>query len=213
MPSFLYFDLGKVLIDFDVELMFRQVAAVAGVAPAAVEAAIITSGLQRQYEAGRISTEEFYDEFCRQTGTQADFESLATANREMFFLNEAMEQLIRRLHRAGMPLGVLSNTNPNHWEYCWQRFPVLRECFGVHVLSHRVGACKPDAAIFPRRGRDGRTCAGRHLLHRRHRRTRGRRAGRRFRRRAIRLRVPDHRRTAAAGRGSCPGEPRASARG
>lgn len=146
--QFLYFDLGNVLIDFDVNRMFRQMGAVAGVDPATVMEVVIQSGLQRQYETGRLSSQEFYEEFCRQTGTRADFEALAKANREMFFLNAAMERLIRGLHGAGMRLGVLSNTNPNHWDYCWQQFPVLRECFAVYALSHRVGACKPDAAIF-----------------------------------------------------------------
>ena len=147
-PAFLYFDLGKVLIDFELHLMFRQMAEAAGVDPPAVMAALMEGGLQRQYEMGRISTPAFYETFCQRTGTRADRKALTKANREIFHLNEPMERLIRGLHGSGRRLGVLSNTNPNHWDYCRRHYPVLKECFAVHVLSYRVGTCKPDAAIF-----------------------------------------------------------------
>jgi putative hydrolase of the HAD superfamily len=148
MPAFFYFDLGKVLIDFELHLMFRQMAEVAGVDSPAVMAALMENGLQRQYEMGGISTAAYFEAFCQRTGTRADRKALAKANREIFRLNEPMERLIRGLHRAGLRLGVLSNTHANHWDYCRRHFPVLQECFAVHVLSYRVGACKPDAAIF-----------------------------------------------------------------
>jgi glucose-1-phosphatase len=147
-PAFLYFDLGKVLIDFDNNRMFRQMAEVAGVDPLAVKAVLMDNGLQGQYETGRISTPAFYETFCQQTGTRADFEALAKANGEIFWPIEPMQRLVRGLHGSGLRLGVLSNTNPNHWDYCYRHYPLLEECFAVRVLSHRVGASKPDAAIF-----------------------------------------------------------------
>ena len=53
LPEFLYFDLGKVLVDFSVERMCGQMAAVAGVEPAAVQEAVFGDGLHEQYESGR----------------------------------------------------------------------------------------------------------------------------------------------------------------
>ena len=54
-PEFLYFDLGKVLVDFSVERMCRQIAAVADLEPAPVYEAIFSGGLQEQYESGRVT--------------------------------------------------------------------------------------------------------------------------------------------------------------
>ena len=56
--------------------------------------------------------------------------------------------LVAQLAHAGYPMGILSNTCPIHWEYCFGRYRFLDELFRVHALSYRIGAVKPDAAIF-----------------------------------------------------------------
>ncbi len=147
-PKFLYFDLGKVLVDFTVERMFRQMAEVAGIDAAAVERAVFDGGLQQQYEIGQISGEEFYDGFCRLTGTRADPQALETAGSDIFVLNVRMLPVVAQLRQAGYPMGILSNTCESHWEHCRRRFRILEACFSRHALSYRIKAVKPDAAIF-----------------------------------------------------------------
>ena len=43
-PRFLYFDLGKVIVDFDTQRMYRQVGEVAGIAAEQVREAVWKSG-------------------------------------------------------------------------------------------------------------------------------------------------------------------------
>jgi glucose-1-phosphatase len=149
-PKFLYFDLGKVLINFSVEQMLAQMGAVAGISVEQVRGGLFDGGLLREHEIGRLSSRQFYESFCDRTETGADYEALARASSDIFTLNYSMLAVVAQLGAAGYPLGVLSNTCENHWEHCLRRFQVLRDLFTVHALSYRIGACKPDPAIYAR---------------------------------------------------------------
>jgi HAD superfamily hydrolase (TIGR01509 family) len=147
-PEFLYFDLGKVLVDFDIQRMLRQIGEVSGVEPARVKQAVFDSGLQQQYETGQVSSREFYDAFCRQTGTLPDYQSLHRAGNEIFELNLSLLPVVAHLTQAGYRLGILSNTCEGHWQHCRQRFRIVAEPFSVYALSCQIGVTKPEAAIF-----------------------------------------------------------------
>jgi FMN phosphatase YigB (HAD superfamily) len=156
-PKFLYFDLGNVLLRFDVGVMCQQMAAVAGIGPSDVFQALFTTPLDHDYGLGWISTREFYERFCRQTGTRPDFHALLGAGSDIFHLNASMIPVVAQLRHAGYRLGILSNTCENHWEHCLRRYAILRELFDVHALSYRIGAAKPDARIFQAAARLART--------------------------------------------------------
>ena len=147
-PKFIYFDLGKVLLDFDIWQMYRQMAGVAGLDPAKVREVVFEHKLQGEYETGRISSREFYETFCRQTGTRPDYQSLATAASDIFTLNLSMLPVVAQLAETGAGLGILSNTCENHWEHCRRRFRIVAEGFSVYALSYRIGAAKPQQAIY-----------------------------------------------------------------
>ncbi len=50
---------------------------------------------------------------------------------------------------AGYRLGILSNTCPGHWSYCYGgRYSLLNKGFEVYALSYELGACKPSPKIF-----------------------------------------------------------------
>jgi len=149
MPKFLYFDLGKVLVDFSTDRMVGQIADAAGTEPDRVREALFRGALQREYETGSISTEAFYEAFCRRTGTRAAPERLLAAFNQIFELNVDMVPVVAQLAAAGWPMGILSNTGEAHWQYCVERFRLLTDGpFRVHVCSYEVGAMKPDAAIY-----------------------------------------------------------------
>jgi HAD superfamily hydrolase (TIGR01509 family) len=121
-PEFLYFDLGKVLVDFDIQRMLRQIGEVSGVEPARVKQAVFDSGLQHQ--------------------------SLHRAGNEIFELNLSLLPVVAHLTQAGYRLGILSNTCEGHWQHCRQRFRIVAEPFSVYALSCQIGVTKPEAAIF-----------------------------------------------------------------
>jgi putative hydrolase of the HAD superfamily len=146
--KFFYFDLGMVLLRFDVEVMCRRMAEVAGLDSPRVRRALFEHPLQKDYERGRSTTREFYEAFCRDTGVRPDFDALLCAASDIFDLDATMIPVVARLYGAGHRLGILSNTCDCHWEHCLRRFPLLGELFEVHALSYRIGAAKPEAAIF-----------------------------------------------------------------
>jgi len=147
-PEFLYFDLGRVLVDFDVQRMYRQVGEVSGIEPEQAREALWQSGLQKEYELGRISSQAFCETFCEAIGVRADSDALIRAASDIFELNVPMIPLVGHLHRAGYRMGVLSNTCQGHWEHCLHRFRILAEYFPVAALSYEIHAAKPDEAIF-----------------------------------------------------------------
>ncbi len=146
--KFIYFDLGKVLVDFTVQRMCEQMAEAAQTTPEEIHRVLFSDGLELRYERGLISTEEFYEEFCRQIGRRVDFERLAQAAADIFTWKPESAALAVHLRQAGYRLGILSNTSPLHWQHCWRRYCVLRETFRVYVLSYQVGYLKPTPEIY-----------------------------------------------------------------
>ncbi len=148
MIQFLYFDLGNVLANFTVERMLRQVSDAAGVEVEQVREVVFDGGLQADFETGRITPRQFYDRFCRETGTCADYHALEFAASDIFDLNVPILPVLTGLTEAGRPMGILSNTCETHWEHCYRRFSILPGLFGTYALSYRLGVMKPDAEIF-----------------------------------------------------------------
>ena len=147
-PKFLYFDLGNVLVTFSVDVMLRQIGAAAGITAEEARAAIFDDELMRQHESGRLSQREFYEAFCAAISRRPDYDALVAAASDIFVLNLPMLPVVAQLHQAGYPMGILSNTCATHWDHCLGRYRIIGEAFAVHALSFRIGAMKPEAAIF-----------------------------------------------------------------
>ena len=147
-PNFLFFDLGKVLVNFSTERMLEQMGAVAGIAPDRVRNALFGGGLMQQHETGRLGSRGLYEAFCTATGSRPDYDALIEAATDIFELNLPLLPLVARLSQAGYPMGILSNTGETHWNYCFDRYRIVSDGFAVHALSFRIGTVKPDVAIF-----------------------------------------------------------------
>jgi glucose-1-phosphatase len=146
-PTFLYFDLGKVLVNFSADQMLRQIGAVAGIGVEEVRAAL-PSERMRDLETGRISDRQFYEAFCADIGRRPGYDALAAAVSEIFALNLPVLPLVAQLRQAGHRMGILSNTFAGHWEYCRDHYRIVAEAFDVDALSYRIGTMKPAAAIY-----------------------------------------------------------------
>lgn len=148
-PAFIYFDLGNVIFFFDRERALRQMAEASGVDAARVRDVVMGGGLQQSLERGDIGWEEFHAEFSRRTGTQPDPARLALATSDMFELNEAILPVVAACERAGIPLGILSNTCDPHWRFLTSgHSAIVPGTFREIVLSHEVGMAKPDRGIY-----------------------------------------------------------------
>jgi len=150
-PRLLYFDFGEVLFHFSHPLAALQMAEVAGADYDTVWRVVFVEGLQWRFEAGEITTNEFYAEFCRQTGTRPDREALITAGSAIFTPNVPMKAIIGAIQAAGHRTGILSNTCEPHWRWCTAgRFGHFQAGFEILALSYQIRALKPDPRIYQR---------------------------------------------------------------
>ena len=148
-PEFVFLDMGNVIVSFDRDRAFRQMAAVSGSDTATIRDVVIEGGLHDRIERGEIGWPEFHAEFSRRTGTTANPEALAHAASDMFALKIDMLPVIAGLERTGCGLGILSNTCGPHWEHLLsQRYSVLPGNFQKIILSHEVRATKPGPDIY-----------------------------------------------------------------
>ena len=153
--SFLYFDLGNVLLSFCHDRMCGQLAKVAGLEARAIRQAMLeTEGAfarQMAFERGDISAEAYYEFFCSQTGTRPDRTALELAGSDIFEPMGPSIGLMETLSQAGHRLGLLSNVGPVHWDFIRNgRFPPIPGCFETLVLSYEVRSVKPEPDIYRR---------------------------------------------------------------
>jgi HAD superfamily hydrolase (TIGR01509 family) len=118
--------------------------------------------IAKRYERGDDSTEIFFanldllingrDRTTRHNhGGKEDFSENEFRNAMVSIVGEpveGMEEIVRRVG-ASVSLGLLSNTNPVHFEYCLRTLRVLRH-IPSHFLSYQLRAFKPEPEIFAR---------------------------------------------------------------
>ena len=147
-PSLIYFDLGNVIMLFDREVAFQQIAETAGITPERVKEIVLDSGLQDRLESGLLGTDEFFEIFCDSAGRRLQREALLLAASNMFCPNRKMVPLITQLVTSGYRLGILSNTCELHWQYIANRYRLVRRAFSIAALSFQLGHLKPDPRIY-----------------------------------------------------------------
>jgi putative hydrolase of the HAD superfamily len=151
-PSFLYFDLGNVLLSFSHERMCRQMAEAAGASQELVREALFgtaeTPSVQWRFERGDLNALAVYEHFCERVGARPDMDRLFAAGCDIFDEIPASVALVQRLAEAGHRLGIMSNTNSIDWSFVTSRFRFLDRLFAHFVLSFQVRAMKPERAIY-----------------------------------------------------------------
>lgn len=124
MPiRFVYFDLGNVLIHFSVHRMLCQLAELAQKSEAEIQELLFDEQRYRGYEVGEKSTEEFLDMICQSLESTPDRDALIHAICDIFWANDPILSIARKLSTTDFPRGILSNTNPLHWRYIEMAFP------------------------------------------------------------------------------------------
>jgi len=146
--SFLYFDIGNVLLKFSHRQACEQIAALCAVDAESVWDVLYASHVQEQHGRGELNDRQVYDIFCEATGTQPDFAQFDHAGSAIFQMNLDLLPLVTQLSDAGYRMGLLSNTTDSHWNYIRKRFGLLSAAFEHAVLSFEVGALKPDQKIY-----------------------------------------------------------------
>ena len=141
------FDYGNVIAEFHPERFLAAIASRTSLSPHELKHLFYhDTSLVVHYESGIISSEEFFQrvvDTCRLEISREDFHFSFT---NIFKPIAATESLIERL-KPHFKLGLLSNTNPWHFEAeiaAIKIFPL----FDVVTLSYEVGAMKPSEKIY-----------------------------------------------------------------
>ena len=146
---FIFFDMGKVLLDFDHARINQQVGKLAGIEPAIIKSLLFEPpfDLENRFERGELNADEFHSEFCSRAETQVQKQALLRAVSEIFWLNVSIMPILSQLRSINFPMAVLSNTCSAHWEYARETFA----CMGLFrdaVLSYEEKSMKPDPVIY-----------------------------------------------------------------
>lgn len=145
-PRAIVFDFGNVLASFDTGIFLRRLLPHSDLPLAGLSAAIYDSGLHREYEAGRISSDEFFSTARQRCALRLGKDDFFFAFTQIFTPIPETANLVRALSKR-YRLGLLSNTNERHYE------DYIRKCdvfpfFETVTVSHQVGALKPSEAIY-----------------------------------------------------------------
>jgi HAD superfamily hydrolase (TIGR01509 family) len=141
------FDLGKVLVDFDYSIAVSRIAGRSNLPPAGVERFFLHSPLLVDYESGRLTRQEFFEQARQATGFRGTMEEFGDFFADIFTEIPPMIELHAGLQRRNIPTYIFSNTNDLAVEHIQRNFPFFRN-FNGYVYSYEVGAMKPGTKIY-----------------------------------------------------------------
>lgn len=145
--SVIVFDLGNVLIPFDHGLWVRKFNLVEeGLGDSHYKSYIDNYSVHRNFESGLISEEEFIEINLRWLKNKVKKEKFVYIFSKIFSFNNNVIDLLPVL-KEKYKLVLLSNTNSLHKNYGWGEYSFIKH-FDKLILSHEVGAVKPDSMIY-----------------------------------------------------------------
>jgi putative hydrolase of the HAD superfamily len=143
------FDLGRVIVHFDMSGCEATLASRAAVGPDDLMRILWDSGSARSYERGEISREEFYGFVKSEAGLRMTLDEFMKCWTEVFDPVPILPaQYLATLARR-YPMTLVSNTSEAHAAYVRDNYDVFRH-FRNLVFSYEVGSLKPDRRIFER---------------------------------------------------------------
>ena len=142
------FDLGNVLVNYDVEKAAKRFSAASGLSTREIWKRFFLSKFEQAYTRGEISTREFHDIACKTLGVSMSLAIFRHYWNDIFWENPGMDRLLERIKKH-YPLYLISNTNALHFTFLKKHFKLLRH-FKRRFPSHEVGARKPDLKIYRR---------------------------------------------------------------
>lgn len=147
--EYVFFDLGNVLVHFDVAIACRNIASLVEREERQVFEAMYGSGLELAYERGEMDDETLAEGVRRALGVSCATDDLMRSMSDMFAPNESLLPVIAALDAADIPAGILSNTCAAHWQWILsRRWSVTHAWFRDAVLSYEIMRMKPEPEIY-----------------------------------------------------------------
>ncbi|MCL4511344.1 MAG: HAD family phosphatase [Bacteroidetes bacterium] len=145
--SVIVFDLGNVLLPFDYKIILEKLEHVEkGLGSKFAEFYKNNYEVHRRFERGEFSADEFTEIMLDVLGHKVGKEDFYEIYSKIFTLNEELVAALPVL-KKNYGLVLLSNTNDIHHRYGWRDYGFLKY-FDKLILSHEVGAVKPETGIY-----------------------------------------------------------------
>ena len=147
MIKTIIFDLGNVVLPFDVRRLAKRLAKHTHFSDTEIIDLLWNDYIADNFETGKMSPKQFFTHICE----VCQFKNLTFAEfvpifNEIFDEDTHISELIPRL-KKNYKLGLISNTNQIHVEHILATYPVLGH-FEKHWWSNFEGIRKPDPAIY-----------------------------------------------------------------
>lgn len=147
MIKTIIFDLGNVIVPFEIDKGLKNFAKASDLSSAEVRQKAYRIKASKLYHEGKISASKLFDSFKKSLGLRMDFDEFTNAWNSIFLLESIVsEDLIRKLSEK-YRLILLSDTNELHFNFIKLKFPLLKH-FDEFVLSHEVGQLKPSPKMY-----------------------------------------------------------------
>lgn len=141
------FDMGRVLVNMDSaplkEKLYKNLEENEIKEP---ERQFLHNPMMVSFNQGQITPDEFHRQVCKKYRLEMDLETFEKLWRDIFWTMDGMEELVGRVS-SRIKVGLLSDTDPVHWNYIRQRWPWI-DAIKKPTLSFEVGAMKPSAEIY-----------------------------------------------------------------
>jgi putative hydrolase of the HAD superfamily len=145
--SVIVFDLGNVLIPFNYNFLIKKLDAVkTGMGKHFVDTYFANYDFHRDFERGKISDEIFIERMLEILDHSITGETFCNYFSGIFKQNMEVTALLPAL-KKNYKLLLLSNTNSIHKKYGWEHYDFLKY-FDDLILSHNIGAVKPEEKIY-----------------------------------------------------------------
>jgi glucose-1-phosphatase len=145
--SVIVFDLGNVLIPFDYKPVLAKFNKIKpGLGEKFRKLYAENYHIHRNYEKGILSTDQFLSIMLDWLENELSEEKFIQIYSNIFTVNAQVVNLLPELKKRYM-LVLLSNTNPIHKKFGYQNYQFLNY-FDKLILSHEVGALKPEETIY-----------------------------------------------------------------
>ena len=141
------FDIGKVLLDFDYSILVKKMAGKSQWNEVDLDAYLNQSPLLAEYESGLLSSSEFYELIKDESGFSGSEADFAKLFENIFTPISSMIDIHQEIADSGIRTYTFSNTNEMAVRYISRNYGFWAN-FSGHVLSHEVGALKPQSKIY-----------------------------------------------------------------
>jgi putative hydrolase of the HAD superfamily len=146
------FDLGNVILPFNhhqiAEKLFRFTREKEFQDPQKIFSYLFDhrDGIINDFDVGKILPPEFFQSVKTTLDLSISFEEFLPLWNNIFVEDREVSQIILSL-KDRWRLGLLSNTDPLHFNYILSEFPII-QIFDKWILSYEVGFKKPAVEIF-----------------------------------------------------------------